>query len=341
MSLSEYIPLYNPDPYEDLIAGLETVRGSGDAIALMPYDDGTFWPKPAYFDKELLGGIGGFETDDGDKIAVDGTGEAIRSLFGIDIVLAVDPTEHAGAVDPIKALVAHKHDIGEWIRVDRKGQTVQIGPAMEPPPFIVDADDVEDAMAQASDDELLALLFGQEYDPEEYDADEKLELVATNDEAIKERIAAGLEQHETPSIDSDGFVTDKGMVRDRVQETQEDPHQEQLGFTEALAELRANGDVSTVYDIAPPAGITANGNGELDIEQATHIAVDQSKAADLLPRKWDTTKLNTMMDKARMEEYDEGQLVQYFTYGIIVGAVISVVLVMLIGLMTAVGGGIF
>lgn len=365
MPLSDYVPGYNPDPYKKLVEGLDTALGDGDAIALLPYDDGTLYPKRAYFEKDLIGGIGGYETADGDKIAVDGTGEAVRSLFGVDIVLGVDPTEHAAAVDPIKALIAHKKDIGEWIRVDRRGDVVQIGPAMEPPPVVVNAADVDEVMEEATDDELLQTL-NPDYDAETFEAglreqyladievepdlvtdkqiddyvdQQKAEMVAQNIETIEQIVEAHIYNERVPDVSPEGIVADGGMVGEFLE--QERQKGKSMTFDEALNELRQRGDVTTVFDIAPPAGMYLDDDGEVQVEEATHIAVDQSKAADLLPKKWDTVKLNTMIDKARMEEYEEGKFMKYLTYGIIIGAVGTITVVIVMFLMMSISGGIF
>lgn len=268
MNIKDHIPfLGTSNAHDDLIKGLDGILGDGDAIALLPYNDGTFYPKRAYFDKELIGGIGGYETADGDKIVVDGQGEAVRSLFGVDVVLGVDPTEHAAAVDPIKALTAHKNNIGEWIRVDKKGNIVQAGDALE---------------------------------------------------------AVG-----------DINVSNQNMVTEYAD-------QNNISFDKALTKLSEQGDVIKIYDIAPPSAVKrVSEDGDIEIESATHIAVDQSKAADLMPTTMDTVELNTALDKARMEEHEEGKLMKYFIYGGIAGVITSGVVGAGMFLMMQVGGGIF
>jgi hypothetical protein len=245
------LKFWQSDPHKTLVKGLERVRGDADAIALLPYDDGTFYMKPANFDKELIGGQGGYETEDGDKIVLDGGGEPVKSLLGIDVILAVDPTEHAAAVEPIKALIAHRNNLGEWLKVDKKGNIIEAGDGVEL------ADDTADI----------------DVGPE----GTMVEEVATN---------------------------------------------EQIAFDAAMAKLEKQGDVSKVYDIAPPAAPAMTDGGEVRMDEATHIAVDQSKAADLMPTTTSTTELNTALDKARMEEYEEGKLMKYFVYGAVFMSVI-------------------
>jgi len=259
-SVLEKIPFVGSDPYPELGDSLHDVKGDADALALLPYDDETFWMKPAHFDKELIGGKGGYETEDGDKIVLDGNGEAVRSMMGVDIVLAVDPTEHAAAVEPIKALVAYKNNIGEWIKVDKKGNVIEAGDAME----------------------------------------------AVND------IDIGPE------------------TSDAVQELAQT---EDLNFDAAVRKLEIEGEVSKIYDIAPPADVRLDENDEMQIEEASHIAVNQSDAAGLLPTTTSTTELNTALDKARMEEHEEGKLMNYFIYGIVTGSIIVGLVVVVMYLM--------
>lgn len=260
MGLKEYLPFADDDPYGPIADAMADLKGEHDALALLPYDDGTFWFKPCNFDKDLIGGQGGYETMDGDKIVVDGDGEAKREFLGIDIILGVDPTEHAAAVDPIKALVAYKNNIGEWIKVDKKGQVIEAGEAVE----------------------------------------------AVSD------IETGPEQSD--------------MVVEYAQEND-------VAFDAAVAQLEQQGDISKVFDIAPPGAVVKE-DGELEVEQATHIAVDQSKAADLLPTTTSTTELNTALDKARMEEHEEGKERRILIQGLVIGFITS-------GIFSAVMGALF
>lgn len=111
-----------------------------DAIAFIPYSDGPLVPKPAIYDRELLGGKGGYRTPDGERIYVDGQGNGKYSLQGVDVILAIDPTEHAANADPLKAWIQHLKDTGQWIKADRKGNVVEVGEAL------TSMDDVEPAM---------------------------------------------------------------------------------------------------------------------------------------------------------------------------------------------------
>lgn len=252
------------NPQDKLVEGLAAIRGGADVVALLPYDDGTFFLKPAEFNKELIGGIGGYETEDGDKIVVDGSGEAVRSLFGVPMVLAVDPTEHAAAVDPIKALIAHKEEIGEWVRVDKKGNIVEAGSAVE-------------------------------------------------------------------AVGEVDVAADGGMVGELAQA-------EGVSFDAAMAKLAQMGEVTKVYDIAPPSAVEVDEDGEWHVESATHIAVDQSKAANLMPTTFDTTELNTALDKARMEEHEEGKLMKWFIYGGISFSIVTILVVGIMFVMFSIGG---
>lgn len=240
----EFIKFWKDDTegYDQIAAGLHDVQGDADAVVLFPYDDGTFFLKAAHFDKELLGGKGGYETEDDDKIVLDGDGEPKKDLFGVPIILAVDPTEHAGAVEPIKSYVAQKKNIGEWVKTDTEGNVLEVGEAL-------------------------------------------LDL--------KDEIDVGLEGT---------LVEEKAMQEDMAIET-------------ALKEMEKTGEVRKILDLAPPATASVNDDGEIEVDEATHVAVDQSKATDLMPTTTSTTELNTALDRARMEEYEEGKLVKYAIYG--------------------------
>lgn len=314
MSLRDKLP-FGSDPMAELEEALFKLRGDADAIALLPYDDGTFFPKPANFDKTLIGGQGGYETDDGDKIVVDGEGEAIRSLFGVPVLLAVDPTEHAAAVDPIKALIAHKEDIGEWLRVDRDGNVVQAGPGIEPAPNPISGDELEEAVEQIRDEELLELVG---VDTADMDAGDMAAAVGANEEEIKAALRETFEH--TADVDANGIVADGGLAGQMVEQSGG-----QIGFDEAMRQLAEAGKLSKIYDIAPPAApveyVSEDGTTEVAVEEATHIAVDQSKAADLLPKTTSTVELNTALDKARMEEHDAGAKMKFMIYGVLIGAV--------------------
>lgn len=239
------LSMFGSDPYDDLGESLAKVRGDHDALALLPYDDGTFWLKPANFDKALIGGQGGYETDDGDKIVLDGEGKPVREFLGVNIVTALDPTEHAGAVDHVKAHMAHKKDIGEWLKVDKRGNVIEAGEALTQH----DGGDVDVGVEGTLVEEKAAELAAQE----------------------------------------------KGLTKEQA-------------YDRALVELERDGDVTKIFDIAPPSGVSVDEDGVLNLEEATHVAVDMSKGADLMPTTTSTTELNTALDKARMEEHEPRSL---------------------------------
>jgi len=121
------------EPWDDFAEGAAKIvdEENADAIAFIPYSDGPLVPKPAIYDRELLGGKGGYRTPDGERIYVDGQGNGKFSLMGTDVVLAIDPTEHAAAVDPLKAYIAHENNVGRWIKVDREGTVIEAGEAVQ------------------------------------------------------------------------------------------------------------------------------------------------------------------------------------------------------------------
>lgn len=337
LSAWKYKLPWTSHPHNQLVEALDGMLGPADAIALMPYDDGTFFPKPAYFSKDLIGGMGGYETDDGDKIVLDGEGQPVRELFGVPVLLACDPTEHAAAVEPVKALVAHKDDLGEWIRVDRTGEVVQVGPALDPAPVFDAAEDAEEAFANATVDELLAWHL-EVYDPKEFSQVEKEELVDEHREKILEELQDIFEEDGTTDVGPEGRVGEGGIVREYMTDGE---GQVVKSFTEALEEAAEHNDVTKVYDIAPPSGMYLDAQGDVKLEDATHIAVDQSKVTDLVPTTHSTVEINTALDKARMEEHEEGKFMTYMIYGIIIGAVMSIVMVIILFVMFSIGSGIF
>jgi hypothetical protein len=287
----EKLAFWRSDPMQDLAEDLRRARGDADALALLPYDDGTFFIKPCNFDKNLIGGQGGYETVDGDKIVLDGDGEPVKSLLGVDILLALDPTEHAGAVAPIKSAIAQKHNIGEWVKADREGNIIEVGEAL------VQADGGEQEVITERAVDIIAQADG-------FDEDSARDLVTRADGyAADGGVAVGLEG---------------SMVETKAK-------REQIPMEQALAELEADGEVTKIYDLAPAAAPVIDDEGTLSVDQATHIAVDQSKAADLMPTTTSTTELNTALDKARMEEHDPGIRTKYLVYGVILGTIITVV----------------
>jgi hypothetical protein len=264
MSWKEYVPLLgNSSPVTDVAAALDEVRGDAEAIAFLPYDDGTFWMKPASYEKSLLGGKGGYETPDGDTIVADGEGVPTRELLGVPIITAADPAEHVGAVETVKAMIAEEANMGRWVKTDRENNVVAVGDALEPAP---DSD----------------------VDP------------GPEGTAVETRAQELAGQH----ADRHGGVVDETQF-----------------YEQAMQELEAEGEITKIADLAPPAEVV---DGE--VEQATHVPVDISKATDLLPTTINNTELQTELDKARLEEFDEDVRSKYLVYGLIIGTILASVL---------------
>jgi len=291
MNLKDYLPGTTPW-HEHVQKGLQQRLGDADALLLIPYDDGTFYLKPGYYDKGLVGGIGGYETPDEDKFVVDGTGDAKRSLFGVPVTLAIDPSEHAGVVEPIKALIAEKDNLGEYVRVDRDDAVADLGNALE----LAANSDV--APSQALQRELGKV--GGDRHEALLTLAEKGELSKYYDLTPKRRLT----------------------VNDEPDDEQPDSAPEQVAT-----------DGGEAVTVDPPA--------VFDEERATGYIVDQSSAADLLPKKWTSEKLQVMQDKARMEEYDEGKLMKYAGYGIAVGWVLGILSMVAFWGMQGLGGAVF
>lgn len=261
-----YSNLGGGDPWDDFAAATAAIveAEDADAIAFVPYSDGPLIPKPAIYDKSLLGGKGGYRTPDGDRIYVDGQGNGKYSLQGTDVVLAIDPTEHAAAADPLKAYVAHENDLGRWIKVDRKGNVVEAGEALT-----------------------------------NLDEDATPALEASEDEAAPDATTPPSEAHKLALEDG-------------------------LSLEDATAELEKAGQLHKIVDIAPPReAVVDEETGEVSVEEATHVAVDVSAAADLLPKKTNTTAWQVLEEKARQEGRDDDKLMEYMMYGIAIGAAVS------------------
>jgi hypothetical protein len=258
------------DPWDDFAAAAATIVDAedADAIALLPYSDGPIIPKPAIYDRDLLGGVGGYRTPDGDRIYVDGQGNGTYSLEGIDCVLGIDPTEHAAAADPLKAWVSHKTNIGEWIKVDREGNLIEAGEAVE------NLDDTTPAMDQPLGN------------------------------------GAG------PSATGDAAAATDGGHPSLVHEHAAENDIEDLA--EAKAQLEEAGLLHKLVDIAPPREANVE-DGELQVEEASHVAVDVSAAADLLPKKTNTTEWQTMEEKARQEGRDQDKIREHIMMGFVMG----------------------
>ncbi|MFW5956335.1 MAG: hypothetical protein ACOCQY_02915 [Halorhabdus sp.] len=247
-----------------------------DAIAFIPYSDGPLIPKPAIYDRELLGGKGGYRTPDGERIYVDGQGNGKYSLEGVDVILAIDPTEHAAAVDPLKAYIAHENDLGNWIKVDREGNLIEAGEALK-----------------SVDDETPAM--------------------------------------DIPKAEAREAAADGGYPS----EVHRVALEEGMELEEAKAELEQAGLLQKIVDVAPPREAIIGDDGEVAIEKAHHVAVDLSAAANLLPKKTNTTAWQTMEEKARQEGMDEDKMRENLLYGIAIGAAVagitSVVIALVLG----------
>jgi hypothetical protein len=358
MSIRNKIPFMGgSNAYDQLGEALAAIRGGDhDALALLPYDDGTYWLKPCSFDKELIGGQGGYETEDGDKIILDGDGEPKRDLLGVPIILAVDPTEHAAAVDPIKALVAQKNNIGEWLRVDREGNIVEIGDALKQAAasaVFEDPDSPEHWTAKALEYHAVReRIEAMGVEPDDASAEAIERAVRQVEQAAAEQAQQADDASLSPrdylpwgdEMDGDedeypdpiDVDLEASMVGDKLREMGIEPGMASDEMRQqVMQQLAEQGDLRKIYDIAPPAAPAVADGGGVELEQATHIAVDQSKAADLLPTTTNTTELQTAIDKARNEEYDEGKAKELITYGIIIGAVIGGVFAVLMALMFA------
>jgi len=124
---------FGGEPWADFADACHKIVDSedADAIVFLPYSDGPLVPKPGIFDKDLMGGKGGYRTPDGDKVYVDGEGSGKYDLEGVPAILAIDPTEHAAAVDPLKSFIAQENDIGRWIQVDQEGNIIEAGEALK------------------------------------------------------------------------------------------------------------------------------------------------------------------------------------------------------------------
>lgn len=109
---------------------MQGLLGDGDALVLIPYSDNMMVPKRGYYEKHLVGNLPGYRTGDGDVFVAEGKGNPIKSLFGVPVVLGLDPSQHAGIIEPLKSLIAHKRSEGEFIRVNRQGQPVEAGEAV-------------------------------------------------------------------------------------------------------------------------------------------------------------------------------------------------------------------
>lgn len=309
MNLQKYLP-WGTAWHEHIEAGLRQRLGDGDALLLIPYDDGTFWLKRGYYDKELVGGKGGYETPDEDKFVVDGAGDAKRSLFGVPVALAIDPSEHAGVVEPIKALIGQKNNMGEWLRVDREDRVAQVGSALEPAPdgMPEQSPKIQEEMLKENVDSVHEALLNLA---------EAGDLRKLYDLTPKRRAVDNPSSEVSASAETDGGV---------------DLTKEEFDFDEGY-----DPDVEDELEKLP----TTTPEPELVVEEATGFIVDQSKAAELLPKKWTSEKLQVMQDKARMEEYDEGKALRYLGYGALAGFLMTLVSLGMFWFLGQIGGGLF
>ena len=274
-----YTQLAGGDPWDAFAdATAEIVADEdADAIAFIPYSDGPLVPKPAIYDKELLGGKGGYRTPDGDRIYVDGEGSGKFSLQGVDVILAIDPTEHAAAVDPLKAWIWHQADKADaWIKIDREANLIEAAEGISRV-----ADDVE---------------------PPAMDV---------------------------PKAEGARAVADGGTAY--ASQVHETAHEEDLSLQQAKEQLEEAGVLRKIVDIAPPReAVIDETTGELDVEQASHVGVNVNEAADMLPKKTNTTEWQTMEEKARNEGMDPDKIRENLVYGFVIGAaaagVVSVVM---------------
>jgi len=258
----------NSEPWQEFEEATHKIVESedADAIAFIPYSDGPLIPKPAIYDRELLGGKGGYRTPDGERIYVDGQGNGKFSLGGVDTILAIDPTEHAAAADPLKAWIQHENETGSWIKVDRKGNVIE--------------------------------------------AAEALTEVSGMTPAMEKPLGSGAGE----------AATDGGYAS----EVHKKAAEEGMGLEDAKAVLEQEGLLKKVVDIAPPSeAVIDPETGEVDIESASLVGVDISAAADMLPKKTNTTDWQTMEEKARQEGRDEDKLMEYFVYGAATGGLIG------------------
>jgi tetrahydromethanopterin S-methyltransferase subunit B len=267
----------------------------------------------------------------------------------------VDPTEHAAAVEPIKALVAQKENIGEWIRVDREGTIVEVGDAVKQAAdaaIFADPDSDEHWTAKALEyDAVCEWIEATGTAPEEASA----ELIEQAVRHVEQQAAEQAQQDESgagprkylPWGDDMAESGDypqpvdvdiaESLVGDKLREMGVEPEMASNEMTQqVMAQLAEDGDLRKIYDIAPPAAPAVTDGGEVVIQEADRIAVDQSKAADLVPTPTNTTELQTAIDKARNEEYDEGKAKELITYGIIIGAVIGGIFAIIMAVLFAV-----
>ncbi len=105
-----------------------------------------------------------------------------------------------------------------------------------------------------------------------------------------------------------------------VSEVHKKAAEDSMDLEEAKKQLEQEGMLQKIVDIAPPReAVIDEETGEVNIEQADHVAVDVTRAADLLPKKTNTTAWQTMEEKARQEGMDEEKFREQMVYGIAIG----------------------
>jgi hypothetical protein len=296
---------FGGEPWADFVDAAHKIVDSedADAISLIPYSDGPMVPKPGVFDKDLMGGKGGYRTPDGDKIYIDGEGSGKYDLEGVPAVLAMDPTEHAAAVDPLKAFAAMRNDVGRWIQIDSVGNVIKAG-------------------------EALMALEKPEYNGAG-DAEFNAEDLNTN--ALPDHLA-----DEIPELPAEAMDIPKEAVPDGgpyPSEVHEKAATHGTTLADAKAALEEEGILDKIVDISSPKEINIDDEtGEVDVEEATLTGISLSAASNLLPKKTNTTSLQVMEEKARQEGRDDDKLLEWAGYGFVAGAASSGVTAVVVAL---------
>lgn len=142
-------------------------------------------------------------------------------------------------------------------------------------------------------------------------------------EAGEAVMPADPENAQTPAMEQPRDATaadDDG----HVSEVHERAHEDGLSLQDAKEALEAEGVLKKVVDIAPPReAIVDEETGEMEIEEADHVGINISSAANLLPKKTNTAELQVMKDKARNEARDQEQYKEALLTGAAVGGAIG------------------